>query len=88
MPLGDPLYGHGRSVNSVAISEDGAMILSPSFGSERLWDAETGSAIEIPVQNKTMGGEEFKRLVGSFVDANDAGGNDASPSCELRVSSH
>ena len=82
------MYGHGRSVNSVAISKDGAMILSSSFGSERLWDARTGSAVEIPVQDKTMGGEEFKRLLGSFVDADGAGGSDASSSCVLTMSSH
>ncbi|QRV86920.1 Notchless protein [Ceratobasidium sp. AG-Ba] len=53
-PVGEPLHGHTRSVNSVGYSPDGAYIVSGSDDNTvRIWDARTGQPVGEPLHGHT-----------------------------------
>ncbi|KAG8925324.1 hypothetical protein FRC01_010359, partial [Tulasnella sp. 417] len=50
-PIGDSLQGHHKSVNAVAFSPNGKLLVSGSSDMTiRLWDTKTGAPVEVPLQ--------------------------------------
>ena len=55
-PAGSPLNGHANTVNTVAYTPDGQPIASSGFdGTMRLWNANTGDALDHNPQNVGTG---------------------------------
>jgi WD40 repeat protein len=52
MPLGEPLRGHERRIQSVSFSPDGRILASGSFDTIRLWDASTGKPWGKPLRSR------------------------------------
>jgi WD40 repeat protein len=64
--IGEPLTGHKDVVNNVAFSPDGRRLISTSFDSLRVWDAQTRQLVRAPHIDSNVFGSLAMSPDGSF----------------------